>query len=107
MNDTKRNIETIMAFEGANLIVDYFWDNHGKEVKWNDHVNYSTVWNKASIKINKVSFTQQVLDMTFDFEAKQLIVDGTVIGGDVTKVEVDLDEDGILNVYCKVTVGWG
>lgn len=105
--NAEKNIETIMTFEGANLIVDYFWNSHGKEVDWNEYVNHPTVWNKASVKINKVSFTQQVLDKTFEFEAKQLVVDDVVIGGDVIKVEVDLDEDGILDVYCKVTIGWG
>ena len=50
---------------------------------------------------------KQVLDKMFDFEVKQLIVDGDRIGGEVTSVKAELDEDGILEVCCKVTVGWG
>lgn len=101
------NLDILMTFENANVFVDYYWDSHGKEVNWNEHVNKPTVWTKASVKIGLLRVSQQVLDKTFEFESKQLIVDGERISGDVTEVKAELDEDGILEVFCKVTVGWG
>lgn len=101
------NLDILMTFENANVFVDYYWDNHGKEINWNEHVNKPTVWTKASIKIGILKIQKQVLDKMFDFEVRQLIVDGERIGGEVTSVKAELDEDGILEVCCNVTVGWG
>ena len=33
------NLDILMTFENANVFVDYYWDSHGKEVNWNEHVN--------------------------------------------------------------------
>jgi hypothetical protein len=103
----ENNLDILMAFENANVFVDYYWDSHGKEVNWNEHVNKPTVWTKASVKIGILKIQQQVLDKMFDFEVRQLIVDGDRISGEVTSVKAELDEEGILEVCCNVTVGWG
>lgn len=101
------NLNILMTFENANVFVDYYWDSHGKEVNWNEYVDKPTVWTNASVKIGALKIQQQVLDKMFDFEVKQLIVDGERIGGEVTSVKAELDEEGILEVCCNVTVGWG
>ena len=101
------NLDILMTFENANVFVDYYWNNHGKEIDWNECVEKPTVWTKASVKIGILKIQKQVLDKMFDFEVRQLIVDGDHIGGEVTSVKAELDEDGILEVCCKVTVGWG
>ena len=105
--NNERKVEQIMSIKNANLIVDYFWDNHGEEVDWNDYTKQPTVFNNADVVINRLTIYQQVLDKVFEFESNQLVVNSTVISGDTTCVEVDLNNSGDLTVYCKVTVGWG
>lgn len=107
MESTERKVKTIMTFEDVNLVVSYFWDNHGKEVNWSDHVKYPTRWSNANVKINKVTFNQSILDKVFEFEANQLVVNDTIIGGDASVLEVVTSENGLVTVYCKVIVGWG
>lgn len=104
----EKNVETLLTFKDVSLTVDYFWDNHGTEIKWNDHVSQPTYWKKAEVIINRVTSTQYLpaCDNTFEFEVNQLIVNGTKIGGDVTDIAVTPNE-GTISVYCKVTVGWG
>jgi hypothetical protein len=107
MESTERKIETIMTFENVNLLVSYVWDNHGNEVNWNSYVKHPTRWTNANVKINKVTFNQSILDKVFEFEANQLVVNNTKIGGDTSVLEVATNETGVTTVYCKVTVGWG
>ena len=96
-----------MTFENVNLVVDYIWCNHDNEVNWNSHVKHPTRWTSVDVKINKLTFTQSILDKVFEFEANQLVVDDNVIGGDTYVLEVATNENGVTTVYCKVIVGWG
>lgn len=44
------NLDILMTFEKANVFVDYYWDNHGKEINWNEYAEKPTVWTKAKIE---------------------------------------------------------
>ena len=53
--NNERKVEQIMSIKNANLIVDYFWDNHGEEVDWNDYTKQPTVFNNADVVINRLT----------------------------------------------------
>ena len=104
---TNEKTELLMSFNNANLTVDYCWDSHGKQILWNEHVERPTDWSKANVEISRLSFTQLIANHSFNFEALQLKVNGVLLGGEVTEVDAKYTYDDTLNVYCKVTVGWG
>lgn len=106
MKRTNEKIETLMTIEKASLKVDYFWNHHGKLIDWNEYVCYPFEWSNANVNISKVSFTQEISEHAFDFEATQLAVNNYKLGGDVVEINVEL-EDNTIKIYCKVVVGWG
>lgn len=108
--ETKRTnevTEILGDFKNINLKVDYFWDNHGKLINWNDSVEEPTSWSKVDVKIRKYSFTEKMLDNEYDFETLQLWVNNKLIAGDVIDCKVKLVGETVKALYCKVTVGWG
>lgn len=108
--ETKRTnevTEILGDFQNINLEVDYFWDNHGKLINWNDCVEEPTTWSGTDVKIRKYSFTEKLLDNEYDFEAKQLWVNSKLIAGDVIDYKIKPDSGTGSTLYCRVAVGWG
>jgi hypothetical protein len=89
------------------LKVDYFWDSHGKLIKWNESVAEPTYWSGVDVQIQKYEFTEHLLNRDFDFEVHQLVVNGKLIAGDVYSHREKTDFTGVTTVTCKVVVGWG
>lgn len=98
--------ETLMAFQNALLIVNYYWELNGDYILWNSKIDRKTVWTDADVEVTKVSFTQMVSGATFDHEATKLKVNGITLGGSVLDTEVELMNDGTVLVVCKLVVGW-
>ena len=104
---TNEKTETLLDCKDVILKVDYFWDSHGKLVLWNDRVEEPTYWSKADVEIRKYSFTEHLMDRDFDFDFRQLWVNGKQVNGDVINCKVTTDFLDVTTVYCRVSVGWG
>jgi hypothetical protein len=48
-----------------------------------------------------------MFDSEYDFETRQLWVNGKQIAGDVIDCKLKLDVETGNTLYCRVTVGWG
>ena len=104
---TNEQKEVLADFKNVILKVDYFWDSHGTLVLWNDCVEDPTYWSKADVQIVKYSFTEHLLNRDFDFDFRQLWVNGKQVSGDVINCKVKTDFIGVTTIYCRVAVGWG
>lgn len=104
---TNEVTEILGDFKNVNLKVDYFWDSHGKLVNWNDSVGEPTSWSDVNVQIKKYSFTEKMFDSEYDFETRQLWVNGKQIAGDVIDCKLKLDVKTGNTLYCRVAVGWG
>ena len=100
---TNEVTEVLGDFKDINLKVDYFWDSHGKLIKWAE----PTSWSGANVKIRKYSFTENLGGKEYDFETIQLWVNNKLIAGDVIDCKLKLDGNTGSTLYCRVTVGWG
>lgn len=105
MTRVKENTTVLCEYKDVILKVDYFWDNHGDLIKWNDCVEEPKFWNRADVQIRKYAFTDDLCGKLYDFEIHQLVVDGRVIAGDV--VDYTVDTTGIVTITCDMVVGWG
>jgi hypothetical protein len=101
---TNEKKETIQKFDNIDLKIEYFWNSHGKLVKWKESADE---WSNVNVEIILYSFTENISDNAYDFVSRQLLVDGKyVISGDLF--------DAVINkfgnkttLYCRVVVGWG
>lgn len=109
INVSRTNVksEVLAEYENVILKVDYFWNSHGKLVLWNDCVEDPTYWSMANVKIVSYSFTEHLLNRDFDFDFRQLWVNGKQISGDVMSCKIKTDFIGATTIYCRVAVGWG
>lgn len=98
--------EVVSEYTDVILKVDYFWDDHGTLIPWNDSVPDPTFWSHANIKRIRYSFTERLLGRELDFVAHQLEVNGEIISGDCVNIFPEY-EDNQLVIRCWIVVGWG
>lgn len=100
---TNEKKETIQKFDNIDLKVEYFWDSHGKLIKWKESADE---WTNVNVEIILYSFTENIADNSYDFENRQLVVDGKVISGDLHDATINKSGNKT-TLYCRVVVGWG
>lgn len=100
---TNEKKETIQKFDNIDLKVEYFWDSHGKLIKWKESADE---WTNVNVEIILYSFTENIADNSYDFENRQLVVNGKVISGDLHDVTINKSGNKT-TLYCRVVVGWG
>jgi len=113
MNDTLKvtrtneKRETLGAWWGVNVKVNYYWDNHGKLIDWNEHVEAPTSWTDAMATIEVYSFTECLINNTHDFRVVRLHVDNKLVPGELVNCIAKVDGNGKVTLHCKVVAGWG
>lgn len=108
IKSTRTNEKKIIVgrYPKADLKVDYFWDNHGKLINWNEQTEEPTSWSDVKVQIYKYSFTEKLIEREFDFETFQLIINGKTLSGELRDWTVDI-KSGKYILQCRVVVGWG
>lgn len=104
---TNEKREVLGTYPKVNVKADYYWDSHGKLIKWNSHVKEQRIWTNADVKIEVYSFTEQLIDNNYDFQTVQLYVNNHLISGELVNCVAKVDSTGKVTLHCKVTVGWG
>lgn len=98
--------ETLASYKDVVLRVDYFWNDRGDLTSLSDSIEIPTYWPKANVQICKYSYTENLFGENFDFEVKQLIVNGEIIPGDVVSYKEKTNFEGKPMIECKLTIGW-
>lgn len=103
---TNEKKTVIYEYDKAQLRVGYFWNNHGELIDWNWYVEEPRFWSDAKVRVIEYAFTMKLRDEDCDFKVYQLEVNGKIISGSCTNIQV-VDEEGKVIIDCQVVVGWG
>lgn len=90
---------------GVNVKVDFFLGTKAELLDNARCIAYSICWKNADIRVDLITFTEQISDLDFYFSAQQLFIDDHVIVGDVVDFHWEVDETGLIIAYCKILIG--
>lgn len=108
MSRYNENKETIVELKGVDLKLDFYWNNRGDLVSWNELTPEPNFYQDVDVKVVVYTFTEDILGGTYTFEVCQVLVNDEVVGSEVLNYLVSNDEEtGKVTVKCRVAVGWG
>ena len=90
---------------GVNLKVDFFLGTRAELLDDARCIMYSICWKNVDIRIDLITFTEQLSDLDFYFSAQQLFIDDHIISGDVIDFNWEADDKGKIIAYCKILIG--
>ena len=90
--------------KGVNLKVDFFLGTRAELLNNARCIAYSICWKNVDIRVELLTFTEQLLDIDFYFSAQQLFIDDHAISGDVIDFHWETDEAGLIIAYCKILI---
>lgn len=90
---------------GVNVKVDFFLGTRAELLNRTRCLAYSTCWKEVDVRVDTVTFTEQVADLDFYFSAQQLFIDDCQITGDVVDFHWQVGDDGMIIAFCKVLIG--
>lgn len=97
----------INKYKDVNLVLDFYWDNHGQLINWNELVTTPRCWSNVDVHIYKYFFTENLLGKEFNFSKNQIYVNNSLISGDLLDYSIEIAEDDSTTVKCCIAVGWG
>ena len=90
---------------GVNVKVDFFLGTRKDLLNNTRCIAYSTCWREVDIRVDLLTFTEQLYDLDFYFSAQQLAIDDHLISGDVIDFHWEVDDAGKIIAYCKILIG--
>ena len=90
--------------EGVNVKVDFFLGTKGELLANSKCIAYSICWRNVNVRVDMITFTEQVSDLDFFFSAHQLFIDDQIISGDVVDFHWEVAEHGKIIAFCKIAV---
>jgi hypothetical protein len=90
---------------GVNLKVDFFLGTRKELLDNSKCIAYSICWKGVDVRIDLITFTEQLSELDFYFSAQQLFIDDHIISGDVIDFHWEVDETGLIIAYCKILIG--
>ena len=91
--------------KGVNVKVDFFLGTRAELLNNAKCIAYSICWKHTDIRVDLITFTEQLSDLDFYFSTQQLFIDDHVILGDVIDFNWEVDEAGLIIAYCKILIG--
>ena len=105
----KRAIEedriVLHELRGVNVKVDFFLGNRAEMLNQTGCISYSICWETVDLRVDMITFTEQLSDLDFYFSTQQLIIDDHVISGEVVDFRCEADDNGKIIAYCKILIG--
>ena len=109
--ETKRINEkkvVIQSYSEVDVVVAYYWSDHGNLIFWSDHVDEPTKWSDVAVQVVSHSFTEEFFGNSYDFETRQLVINDKVVAGELEDCTAYYEPANNKTVlYCRVIVGWG
>ena len=93
--------------KGVNVKVDFFLGTRQELLNNAKCIAYSICWRGVDIRVDLITFTEQISELDFYFSAQQLFIDDHIISGDVIDFRWEADEKGLIIAYCKILIGRG
>ena len=91
--------------KGVNLKVDFFLGTRQELLDRSRCIAYSICWKDVDVRVDMITFTEQLSDLDFYFSAQQLFIDDHIISGDVIDFNWETDETRKIIAYCKILIG--
>lgn len=90
---------------GVNVKVDFFLGTRQELLDKSKCIAYSICWRGVDVRVDTITFTEQLSDLDFYFSGQQLFIDDHVITGDVVDFRWESNEDNKIIAYCKILIG--
>ena len=90
---------------GVNIKVDFFLCTSEDLLKDTRYTTYSICWEAVDVRVDLITFTEQLEELDFQFNTQQLIIDDHVVSGEVVEFNCEAGEQGIIQVLCKILIG--
>ena len=105
----KRAIEddriVLHELRNVNVKVDFFLGTRKELLDNSKCIAYSICWRGVDVRVDLITFTEQLYELDFYFSGQQLFIDDHVITGDVVDFHWESDENGKIIAYCKILIG--
>ncbi len=85
--------------------VDFFLGTREELLNQTKCLAYSICWRGVDVRVDLITFTEQLMDLDFYFSAQQLFIDDHMISGDVVDFHWEADEKCLVIAYCKILIG--
>lgn len=90
---------------GVNVKVDFFLGTRKDLLDDSKCMAYSICWRGVDVRVDTITFTEQISDLDFYFSGQQLFIDDHIITGDVVDFRWESDENNKIIAYCKILIG--
>lgn len=90
---------------GVNIKVDFFLGTRSDVINQAKCVAYSVCWQKVDIRVDLVTFTEQISELDFFYSGQQLYIDDHMISGDIVDFYLEATEPNKLTAFCKIAIG--
>ena len=105
----KRVIEedrlVLHELRGVNLKVDFFLGTRAELLNNTKCIAYAVCWRGVDVRVDSITFAEQVLDLDFYFRAQQLYINDSIIFGDVIDFNWEINEKEKIIAYCRILIG--
>ena len=91
--------------KGVNLKVDFFLGTRKELLENAKCIAYSICWRGVDVRVDTITFTEQVSELDFYFSGQQLFIDDHIITGDVIDFRWEITDNNKIIVYCKILIG--
>ena len=104
-NQVKEDRLILHDLKGVNLKVDFFLCTREELLQDTKCVSYSICWDTVDVRVEQITFVEQLYELDFYHDARQLTIDDQVISGDLYDFSCAFDSTGSLIASCKILLG--
>lgn len=90
---------------GVNIKVDFFLGTSEDLLNDVKCTSYSVCWEAVDIRVDLITFVEQIEELDFYFNIQQLIIDDHAVSGEVIEFNCRAEDNGIITASCKVLIG--
>ena len=100
----EENRVVLHELKGVNIKVDFFLSSREELLKSSGCVTYSVCWEAVDVRVDTITFVEQISDLDFYFSTQQLVIDSHVISGEAIDFNWEADENGLITACCKILI---
>ena len=96
---------TLHELREVSIKVDFFLGTRSELLDNAKCTAYSICWKDVDIRVDTITFTEQISELDFFFSINQLFIDDHIISGDVLDFHWEVTEQNKIIAFCKIAIG--
>jgi hypothetical protein len=96
--DLEDDLIILHDMKGVNLTVGFFLDT--------EKSLYSICWDRVNVRVELLTFSEQISDLPFTWRAQQLFIDDNLISGEVIDFRCERTGSDTIKAFCKIVIQW-